>query len=921
MPRQLYNEGRVVGYSAYEMYVKHSLSVDPNTPPASELEWLSSSIAMGTSMLLRVGTDTKSGPHCREISFPQTTRLCAANTIIGSFFSGEGYLPPNVRDSSSVWSTKVTDYGNLINNTDTSSPTTSSAAIPPKTTDNIENWSPSDCNKLKEYMKIVDGIVIQPGTWSDNENKPPTKDFSPKLSTYPRLRLFFSDKIEAPFFILLTGFTLRSVIQGVSGTDSAVNTASPQDGDFLGPAAYPWANKVIFSVPSSFVNYFLRDNYERKLPYNEQSKGVTTTPIIDMTTTNPDTYYESKHADSRIPIEITHLNTYGEGAAVLTVYQRSEYLPPALYGSKLTLTESDSGRIRLLNPIDTVAPGTLKLYHGEVYSDTIQDTSEVATAKTLESSIPNNAAFVRDSSDYVVHELNKDTGQVIPVAKIFNTSLLGTLTISEMTYPLLQVEGSHAREGVACYDQNDNVIRSNFVDFSRPQDWYIVYNGKKIEGTQVVSDPLPYCSASPIIHKRITGKLSNKIRELCGYEYDSDVFKEDGIWRRATMDMPNQIPESERSNYYYIIPSGWYDGANNIVWPVRKSDNMLDVTIRYGFNIVINGSNWSIPPFYNDTTKGTCSDYLGSWWSGDTINSDGTAAEYYSNKWAYIRINNHSHPTVISRLDKTNSGQVYYPNAVLPADIGGKPYEEYAQSVKMSTIFGYNTLVDAGILPAYRNMSLLGFLRTALYTDMGTGQPLPSTSSNILQPQLIYSNGTTGNDIKYLFSLTVANTKANSGKSQLMEIPENFKDSASDDPLGVITQTGELQALSLSMADNDNKPYILSGTAGNITDLRDNTLHWDDIVNALSHNKSIDILGDCLRNLKISLNNIDDGDYIISVKDGVLTVTKPDDVVFSNSDGSVNYLKFPRGMKLYITNGKSPGTFGSPKKGDIGIGW
>ena len=46
MPRQIWNEGRVVGYSAYEVYVKHALSVDPDHEPATEKEWLASMMAM-----------------------------------------------------------------------------------------------------------------------------------------------------------------------------------------------------------------------------------------------------------------------------------------------------------------------------------------------------------------------------------------------------------------------------------------------------------------------------------------------------------------------------------------------------------------------------------------------------------------------------------------------------------------------------------------------------------------------------------------------------------------------------------------------------------------------------------------------------------------------------------------------------------
>ena len=40
MPKIIYNEGRVVGLSAYETYVKNHIAEDPNTPPASEREWL-----------------------------------------------------------------------------------------------------------------------------------------------------------------------------------------------------------------------------------------------------------------------------------------------------------------------------------------------------------------------------------------------------------------------------------------------------------------------------------------------------------------------------------------------------------------------------------------------------------------------------------------------------------------------------------------------------------------------------------------------------------------------------------------------------------------------------------------------------------------------------------------------------------------
>lgn len=260
MPRQLWNEGRVVGYSAYEVYLKHALSVDPDHEPATEKEWLASMMAMGSSMLLRIGIDPEGsdydGLHYRDIQFPENCRLCAANTIMASFFDGEGYVgTSNPADNVTGWATKVTSYGPLIVNNPGGSPSGTvgpNGDIYPTNITAISNATVA--SRIKEYIKIVDGIIIQPGTWVDNPNKPPQKDFSPTLSEHPRLRIAFNQRITKPFFLLLTGFTNRSVVDGVTGFKSAVNTQSPADGDFLGPWAFPWANKVIFSLSSEILN-------------------------------------------------------------------------------------------------------------------------------------------------------------------------------------------------------------------------------------------------------------------------------------------------------------------------------------------------------------------------------------------------------------------------------------------------------------------------------------------------------------------------------------------------------------------------------------------------------------------------------------------------------------------------------------------
>jgi hypothetical protein len=61
--------------------------------------------------------------------------------------------------------------------------------------------------------------------------------------------------------ILLTGFTPRDVLTGVAGLDGSMNTDHPENGDFLGASVFPWAAKVIFSLPT-YYSYVQTQVYE-----------------------------------------------------------------------------------------------------------------------------------------------------------------------------------------------------------------------------------------------------------------------------------------------------------------------------------------------------------------------------------------------------------------------------------------------------------------------------------------------------------------------------------------------------------------------------------------------------------------------------------------------------------------------------------
>ena len=44
--KQLYNEGRVLGYASYESYVREVLSIDPNAELLTEREWLAATMSV-----------------------------------------------------------------------------------------------------------------------------------------------------------------------------------------------------------------------------------------------------------------------------------------------------------------------------------------------------------------------------------------------------------------------------------------------------------------------------------------------------------------------------------------------------------------------------------------------------------------------------------------------------------------------------------------------------------------------------------------------------------------------------------------------------------------------------------------------------------------------------------------------------------
>lgn len=299
MSKTIFGEGRVVGESAYEEYVRQLKSVDPNFDVCTEREWLSSSLGMGSSMVLKVPAGAgqpvgSSGMYMYQVEAPDGCHITAGSSIVASYFYGECEFDEK------GWATLVTDYGSLISNTAESSPsddatTVTTETVPigdidgelslPTTPDMSTIQYKTQHVRLSEYVKIVDGLVIQAGYWTRANVDSPYKDFEPDLHRNPVVRLTFMEPVTNDFYVLLTGFTNRSILRGSSKFDfGSTETENKQDGDFLGCECYPWACKIQFTS-SPAVDYIMKSSIKSG-SRNVKVETYTDKPLVKITSNN-----------------------------------------------------------------------------------------------------------------------------------------------------------------------------------------------------------------------------------------------------------------------------------------------------------------------------------------------------------------------------------------------------------------------------------------------------------------------------------------------------------------------------------------------------------------------------------------------------------------------------------------------------------
>ena len=499
--KQIWNEGRVAGYSAYEIYVKQAKAIGET--PVSEREWLASSLSSGSSLLLGlcIGSNTykfKDPDEVYHINIPlppsvdgQTrTNLCAANTIVASFFDGDAEFGIDTGNAQAKWATYVKSYGPLLSNTSTSHPSSTVHAINDTLLPVASDIKPSATiqAQLKNYMHIYDGIAMSPGNWTSTGLTEPAMDFAPDFPANTTQFGFIRLAVKGPItndgvLILLTGFTDAGIVVGTTAPDGtlpdttnpledseSIGTANPENGDFLGPQVYPWANKIIFTTPTAYYNWMDSYTYQRTIHNEYAITPESDTPIIDLKDADF-TYYDNYPGSEYSYSVSNHTEFSSANLDTLTVVERAPDLPPALFASTIQATGTN-----VLYPVDTIAPGTTKIfdYRDEVtVSNGPDEKSEAdaeSEAETYTSGNQNTVALVRNADLGLFKTPVKHSVDWFPIAETHTNAhkievpLSFPVTITGETnkayyYELYSTTGVTTRHGISLVDQNGNALK------------------------------------------------------------------------------------------------------------------------------------------------------------------------------------------------------------------------------------------------------------------------------------------------------------------------------------------------------------------------------------------------------------------------------------------------------------------------------
>lgn len=839
MPRILYNEGRVVGYSAYEIYVRHALTADPNTEPATESEWLASTLGLGSSMLLYVEPDNTvtpdaNGMYYLEYELPQTSRLCGASTIIGSFFIGVG--------DGNTWSSKVTDYGDLISNTSTSSPT--SSTIPTKTLTDITS---SMSAQIRDFLKVQDAIVIQDGTWTSNASAPPEKTLSPDFTKKAKVRLQVKGLITTGFYLLLSGFTDSGVIYGVS--DTTGTPQNPQNGDFIGPAAFPWSAKIILTAPVAALAYAGGASYTRAFPYDDDPITVDYAPIIDFDSADITQYYEV-HTDAAVNIDISSIETARPGIAVLAsryvsgeVAGTNVALPPDLIGGSTGAADTYA-----FGPLASYAPNSVHVFSGDVSDGAASQPA--LHARLLETECAETTGLMRETNNLIFYEVDN----------VSDPESVGIVPVSD-----------------------NRIVNENKLQIFNSI--YMYFYRHHSGGSAPDADDLAHVS-SFATQQQIYGYVSEKFMtdECLSYSEMDALFGYDGTatWMLdlGNLTMFDQLSADEDKYKYFLMTVSSavdsYSGPTQQIFfvPVEKATGRISIMISVA-NTVQSQAGTGIA--IDMTNK---LDYLGSWWGSTVSQTDPKLGTWYVLE---------DHPLV--KVGIPISDVYYRPTAVTPKPPAEYGYQ-YLNWYKTAKVYG--DLIpaadwsDYSIHDDFKDMSVFDFLKYAVnhYVGYAIGDSAANrTNSSILTfnrsifgksaINAVASGGYTTVDDATVYNVALKaslKVKANISKSQIYEpAAVHFYEVSWDGDTATTStvdsaelyvdqfhtqwaaygESGRHSTKTISLTDDSGNPLPLLGGAGTI---ESDYVRWQDLMDALNNNKLIDILG-ILKELKKALSD------------------------------------------------------------------
>ena len=655
--------------------------------------------------------------------------------------------------------------------------------------------------------------------------------------------------------------TISLIVRGL-GAD-ALN-----DGEYyLGPQGLMFSGNAFGAKGAT-------SSYQRALPTTAGQAFVNMDAVVDMRTTDPKTYYQNHYSEAGANVDVGAIEPLNGDAAILSLYQLVPALPPALFGTKLAAGEVGAKK---LYPVDTVAPGTVKLYQPDSVAGITDARSQVTS---LETGAEANVGLYRDPISGVIYERSPNPD----------------LRTSETFPPVSE----------------DNTVNVNGL-MSAATNWIFFFSHGP-HGEQPTFEEMQTVGA-PLYLEIRSGSFSPRVVEEYGVSYADWLIRKDqftigvgvygGFW--------DGIPEGERDDWCCMLtgPADW-----------------APLSIKTGSYLLVNKTTgaiysyqsatyqgWSLPPLdfgygavgsgSTRTYKQSLVDFMGTWWGVDDNSSypDSEGASVISNP-------RHKH---IKDVASSETASFYMPNQLVPEFSSAyHDFREYFGTVAFSDFLAEMGTDETavGLHADFHGKSLqeileLGAIKDLTRADTPDNRQTHINISNfcVYKPDAWPIAGRVVEDLHPMMQVQVPGVSYSQYDMRIWTIAERETvDSPWVDTTRSVNRTatpvwaanaqsGHHKTTAISLVDQNGVRLPLYGTADRVLS---DYITWDNLLTCLNQNRRLDLLGEVLRGLKVHVT--DSGDNYIEFNQ-------------TTSGGHK--------LRLYISNTPPSGA----RDGDIGIGW